>query len=56
MFGFVLRVPVGGHPKVNYGCVQHWTCSVECYQQAMHACIDEYLMSKLRDDHAKVGV
>jgi hypothetical protein len=53
MFDFVANVLCPGHPALTgIGCpVQHWACSMECWVQVAHACIDEHVLMILKYNH-----
>lgn len=58
MINFAVAVPSPGHPDLlGVGCpVEHWACSLNCWQKVAHACIDEHMLELLKERHQKVGI
>lgn len=60
----ILVVGSPGHPDLppfqcpgggdSYG--DHWACSLECWRQVAHACIEEHMQELLKFHRAKVGL
>lgn len=55
-----VRFQIGspGHPGVPpFQCpyIEHWTCSVECFEKAAEACLKEHIVPILKEVHSRLG-
>lgn len=47
-----------GHPSLMpFQCAheEHWACSIACWSQVAHACINEHMLELLKQAHQSVG-
>jgi hypothetical protein len=65
MINLMIGIGSPGHPSLTgfqcpgsgqyQGRPEHWACSLECWKQLAHACIDEHMIQLLRDKHDELA-
>lgn len=56
---FIPVVGSPGHPSLApLQCehTEHWACSLACWKQVAHACIDEHMAELLKRHHQRIGL
>ena len=54
-----LTVSIGspGHPSLTgFACIDHWACSMECWEAIAHECVHRHTLQELKMRRQKVGL